>query len=252
MLTEIKNTIGRLFIASLLLGAALIVYCLFILRGREADHFRCADDPLWNIVRFMRSNVGSKSARKDNLASTNLTYSLRELSGGRIERKIINHSWRPFLVTMYEFKNWKYALPDKKLLHYASRYIIKNQRTGLTVDSGARFGCGTGLGNNLIRPRETFTDTIGTENLIPYLSLRDQLKFSDDETVYDRLTGEFIGDPLAGKNQYDAYSLYKLVPDDELEVRLYLPVTDYFNGKREKVLSKGISISRWEALERGR
>jgi len=250
MFTEIKNTVGRLIIASLLVVVPLIVYSLFILRGRDVYHFAGAGDSLWHAVEFIRPYLGNAIGNEEE--STPFSYSLREISEVMIERKITNHSWRPFLVTMYQFKGWKYSLPDKKLLHYASRYVIHNQRTDLVVDSGTGFSCGTGLGLVLIRPQETFIDTIPVENLIPYLPIRNQFVFPDDGgRVYDRLTGKFIGDRMVGFDQYEANLLHKLVPNDDLDIRLYLPVTDYFSGKRSKVFSTEIPISRWEVLEKG-
>lgn len=249
MLTEIKNTVGRLTIASLLIIASLIIYSVFILRGRGEYSSYGGFDPLEGIVKSVRPYINGVPTGSEE-ASTDLVYSLNKIPEGRVERKITNHSWRPFLVTMHEFKGWKYTLPDEFLLNYATRYMIRNPRTELEVDSGIGFDCGTGLGMTLIRPGETFLDTVEFEKLMPWGSLRYQLTFQESGRAFDRLTGAFIGDPLEKRDQYDEASLLTMVPDDELEVCLFLPVTDYFSGEPARVYANEFTVGRWELLEK--
>jgi len=101
----------------------------------------------------------------------------------------------------------------------------------------------------LIRPWETFVDTVRFEELVPHVYIWRQLRHLDAGYAHDLLTGTRIGNPLEEHNQYEEASLLKMVPDDELEVRLYLPVTDYFTGEPARVYANAFTVGRWQLLE---
>lgn len=244
MKQQLIGALRNITIIPIVILLGLSIYSIFLLRGRDV---LCEGpvDPLWRIVSKIDTTKYDSTQPSEHLA-----YTLTELINSRYERKISNRSWRPFLVTMYEFKDWRYSLPDEKLLRYASRYVVRNKRTDLKIDSGIGFDCGSGLGMTLIRPWETFVDTVGLEELMPRVFFRNQLAFLESGKAFDHLTGTAIGDPQGDLAQYDAASLMTMVPDDELEMRLYLPVIDYFNGKLARVYANGLSVGRWKLLER--
>lgn len=93
-------------------------------------------------------------------------------------------------------------------------------------------------------------DTVEFKELMPKVLLRDQLAFLENGRAFDYLTGTAIGNPLDERDQYDEALLLAMIPDDELEIRLYLPVTDYFSGKPARVYADGFAVGRWEMLER--
>lgn len=248
MWSQLKGALRNVILFPTVILTVLIIYSIFIMRGRTWIFPEDTDDPLLCIVN--RLNPPEKLAFDFLKLSDHLTFQLTKLPDERYERKITNQSWRPFLVMMYEFENWRYTLPDEMLLRYASRYVIRNTRTELDIDSGIGFGCGSGLGMTLIRPWESFVDTITFKELMPRVFLRDQLAFLESGRAFDHLTGTFIGNPLGERDQYDEASLLAMVPDDELEIRLYLPVTDYFSGEPARVYANGFTVGRWEMLER--
>jgi hypothetical protein len=249
MWSQLKGARRNVILFPLVIFIGLIVYSVFILRGRCCGFNDGTDDLLLQVL--TRCSHADHENPDYNKPSKHLSYTLTELTDGHYERKITNLSWRPFLVTMYEFEDWRYNLPDEMLLRYASRYVVRNNRTDLEIDSGIGFDCGSGLGMTLIRPWETFVDTVGFEEITPDVYLRHQLRFLKSGYAHDLLTGTQIGDPLQGKlDQYDGASLLTMVPDDALEVRLYLPVADYFTGEPARVYADGFTVRRWELLGR--
>jgi len=248
MKEQLFGLLRNVVVYSVILALGLVVYSVFFLRGRCCAFAEETDDLTLQLL--TRYNHTPQTAYDYASPSPHLVYSLTELADARYERRITNESWRPFLVTIYEFKEWQYELPDEMLLRYAGRYVIKNQRTDLKIDSGFGFNCGSGLGMTLIRPWERFVDTVDFKGLMPFVSIGDQLAFPDDNFAFDRLTGTRIGDPSRERSQYKETSLPAMLPNDALEVRLYLPVMDYFTGEPARVYANGFLIGRWEMLER--
>jgi len=122
MWSQLKGALRNVILIPLFLFIGLTVYNILILRGRCCGFNDGTNDPLLQLLTHYNHTAD------DNFDYTKLTehldYKLTKLTDGGYERTITNESWRPFLVTMYEFENWRYDLPDEMLLRYASRSTV--------------------------------------------------------------------------------------------------------------------------------
>lgn len=229
MWSEIKASLQNAIFYPVLAFSLLAIYSIFILRERKWNCSGPTNDKILSIVEGLQMRGVYNSADLKG-ASKHFLYSLEVLPGGRVRRQISNLSWRPFFVTLYAFPGSEYDLPDEELLKYAERYVVRNPETDQKIDSGYGFGCGTGLILSLIRPYESFVDTVDRVDILPFLFPHELKKLIGRKKAEEERDGE--------SNE-----------NDVLTFQLYLPVSDYFTGASHRVFSSEMVTSRREIID---
>jgi len=242
MWKEILPALHNVLSAAFLVGFGMLVYNVLILRGRAFEKNKY-EGSSWAF----RSLLSQPEPAAYQLPRFTGTYTIRLLADGRYEQRFKNRSLMPYLVTMFEYKNWKYQLLTPELFRCAHRYSVTNHTNLREIDSGIGFSCGSGLGYSLIRPFEVFTDTISSKVLFRQMSVRDFINVNEKDMLIDKFTQQVYG-PATGFERRDESKLLELFPNDSLSIRFYLPVKTWTNLTPGRFLSNSIKVRRHELL----
>ena len=145
-------------------------------------------------------------------------------------------------------KNWEDDLSDRDVIAYSlrPRLIYKDQ---IIADRfRAHFTCGTGLGLTVIRPFESFSDTLSLSEITAEVSVFDFLSITSDSTGRDKLSGReynlenYISLPLIVDKMENQ--------DFELYTYFNLPVISYFGNRHSTVRSNRLNFTRNDLLKK--